>query len=204
MKRFPIFAAAAAIVAAAALALLISPPAALRRVLPLAEPLPVYGTLADFQLVSDDGRPFAASSLDGRIWLASFLYTSCPGPCPVLVERLKSVRRAIPAGRMAIVSFSVDPQTDTPQVLASYKAARGIQDEDAWTFVTGPPKEVLDVVQRGFFTAVEKGDPASADGAVMHTVRVALVDGERQIRGFYATDSAEELSRLEKDVAMLD
>lgn len=180
------------------------PPRALVGAFPFATPLPVYGVVGDFHLVSDDGAAFDASSLDGQIWLASFLYTSCPGPCPVLVERLKQVRRTIFPARMAIVSFSVDPAADTPPVLASYKAARGIRNEDAWTFVTGPPQDVLDVVQRSFFAAVEQGDAGSAQGAVIHSVRVALVDGQRQIRGFYATDDAGDLSRLESDIATLD
>jgi protein SCO1/2 len=167
-------------------------------------PPPVLGETPSFRLVSDQGKPFDSASLDGHAWLASFLFTSCPGPCPRLVERLKTLRREIPAASLAFVSFTVDPVVDTPAVLAAYKLKHTIGDADAWTFVTGPESDVLALVQRGFLTGVERGDPSGPDGAVTHGVRVALVDGEHRIRGFYATDDDAELERLKRDVSALD
>jgi len=167
------------------------------------EPPPILGQVPEFQLVSDNGAAFEVSSLGGRPWLASFLFTTCPGPCPLLVERLKSVRARIPAEELAIVSFSVDPAVDSPTVLTDYKKARGIGADSAWTFVTGPEDKMLDLVQRGFLTGVEKSNSPEREGAVVHGVRVALVDGERRIRGFYSTESDEDLERLERDVAAL-
>ncbi|MFN2376843.1 MAG: SCO family protein [Candidatus Binatia bacterium] len=165
--------------------------------------LPVMGQVPDFRLVSDKGRAFGSNELKDRAWLASFLYTTCPGPCPRLVERLKVVRRTVPATDLAIVSFSVDPAADTPEVLAAYKSARGIADGDSWTFVTGPPEDVIELVQKGFLTAVERGSGNTEEGAVSHGVRVALIDGKGGIRGFYATDSDEDVARLANDVASL-
>ena len=171
--------------------------------LPAGAAPPVLGQVPAFRLVADDGSSFDSASLDGRPWLASFLFTSCPGPCPRLVERLKSLRRAIPAARMAMVSFTVDPTVDTPAVLAAYKKDRGIGPDAAWTFVTGPAEEVLDLVQHGFLTGVEASKAPEDEGAVIHGVRVALVDGERRIRGFYSTENDDDLRRLESDVAAL-
>lgn len=168
-----------------------------------AEPLPVLGEVPGFRLVADDGSAFDASKLAGRPWLASFLFTSCPGPCPRLVERLKAVRAEVPAGRLAFVSFSVDPETDTPAVLAEYKRARGIAAGDAWTFVTGPPAEVLTLVKKGFLTGVESSSSPETEGAVIHGTRVALVDAQRRIRGFYSTESDDDLARLRRDVEAL-
>lgn len=167
-------------------------------------PPPVLGQVPAFRLVADDGTAFDSASLDGHAWLASFLFTSCPGPCPRLVERLKSLRREIPAGSLAFVSFSVDPGVDTPEVLRAYKDTHAITSDDAWTFVTGPESDVLAIVQRGFLTGVERGDPSGPEGAVTHGVRVALVDGRRRIRGFYATDDDAELERLKHDASALD
>lgn len=202
MKRFlP----ATVVIAVAAVALLaVSGGGPLRPLLPGATPPPVIGQVPPFQLVSDTGAPFDSASLAGRNWLASFLFTSCPGPCPRLVERLKAVRVRIPAASMAMVSFSVDPSTDTPEVLTDYKKARAIHDADAWTFVTGPPDKVLDIVQRGFLTGVEASTRPEDEGAVTHGVRVALMDGQQRIRGFYSTEDDEDLRRLERDVAALD
>jgi protein SCO1/2 len=171
----------------------------------LAPEPPVLGQVPEFELVGDDGKPFGSASLEGRNWLASFVFTSCPGPCPKLVERLKALRAKIPASGLTFVSFSVDPLTDTPAVLAEYRKERGIAPGPAWTFVTGPEDEVLALVRRGFLVAVEKsGDPAGEDGAVIHGVRVGLIDGQRRIRGYYDTEVPEDLERLEKELAAID
>lgn len=165
---------------------------------------PVLGQVPEFHLVGDDGKPFGSDTLAGRNWLASFLFTSCPGPCPKLVERLKTLRASIPAAELAFVSFSVDPATDTPPVLGTYRKERGVPGDAAWTFVTGPEEDVLALVRRGFLVAVEKNnDPASEEGAVIHGTRVGLIDGERRIRGYYDTESPEDLERLRKELASL-
>jgi protein SCO1 len=170
----------------------------------LAPEPPVLGQVPEFRLVADDGKEFGPASLEGKPWLASFLFTSCPGPCPKLVESLKGVRAKISPAELAFVTISVDPATDTPGVLTSYKAARGIGPDSEWTFVTGPEEEVLELVRRGFLVAVEKNaDPASEDGAVIHGTRVGLIDGQRRIRGYYDTESAEDMERLERELAAI-
>jgi protein SCO1/2 len=165
---------------------------------------PVVAEAPSFALVADDGSAFASDRLRGHAWLASFLYTSCPGPCPRLVEKLKRLRSDIPAERLAFVSFSVDPETDTPEVLRKYKAAHGIDAGDRWTFVTGPVAEVTAIVQRGFLTGLQKEDPASAEGGVSHGTRVALVDADGHVRGFYSTEDDADFQRLKRDVSALD
>lgn len=191
----------AAAVAALAVVLSSTP---LKRLAGLAPEPPVLGDAPSFTLTADDGSPFASSSLAGRPWLASFLFTSCPGPCPRLVERMKLIRKRIPAGRLPFVSFTVDPGTDTPEVLAAYKRKHGIEASEAWTFATGPAGPVLDLVQHGFLTGVERTDTAPSDGGITHGTRVALVDGSGHLRGFYSTDRDEEIDRLASELDALD
>lgn len=164
---------------------------------------PVLGQVAPFQLVGHDGAPISNTRFEGQPWLASFFYTTCAGPCPRLIARLKRLRTEIEPASLAFVSISVDPAVDTPPVLADYRRTRGITDADAWTFVTGPPEDVLTLVEKGFLTAVERADPASAEGAVTHGVRVVLVDGQGRIRGYYSPESDEDLLRLAGDVRSL-
>lgn len=190
-----------AAVVAAAIVFSITP---LKRLAGFKPSPPVFGKAPAFTLTGDDGRPFASTSLSGRPWLASFLFTSCPGPCPRLVERMKRIRGRIPASRLPFVSFSVDPQTDTPDVLAAYRRKYGIPATEAWTFTTGPAAAVLDLVQQGFLTGIERTETAPAEGGITHGTRVALVDAAGQIRGFYSTDRDEELDRLESDLSTLD
>lgn len=155
-----------------------------------------------FRLVSDRGEAFGTAQLAGRPWLASFVFTSCPGPCPRLVDKLKTWRRTIPAEHLAMVSISVDPETDTPDVLAAYKRHRGLGDLE-WTFLTGPPETVLALVREGFLTAAEPSSSPDSEGAMIHGVRVALVDAESRIRGFYSTEGEEDLARLQRDLAAI-
>lgn len=192
------------VAALAVAAVLVFSSSPLKRLAGMAPAPPVLGDAPTFSLTSDDGAVFASSALDGRAWLASFLFTSCPGPCPKLVERLKTIRTRIPASRLAFVSFSVDPGTDTPEVLAAYKRKQGIAGGDGWTFVTGDADKVLALVEHGFLTGVERTETAPAAGGITHGTRVALVDGTGHIRGFYSTDRDEEIDRLERDLASLD
>jgi cytochrome oxidase Cu insertion factor (SCO1/SenC/PrrC family) len=77
--------------------------------------LPVYGAVPDFSLTSQSGQPFSSRALDGKIWVANFLFTSCPGPCPRMswqMRRLALDLRDLPQVRF--VSFTVDPERDTP------------------------------------------------------------------------------------------
>jgi protein SCO1/2 len=160
----------------------------------------VFGQVPPFELTADDGTTFSSSSLAGRSWLASFLFTSCPGPCPQLVEKLKTVRADVPVDHLEMVSISVDPVTDTPAVLTEYKKKHGIEPKDRWTFLTGPEDKVLELVKKGFLTGVQPSADPGSEGAVVHGVRVALIDGERRMRGFYFTESEEDLARLKRDV----
>jgi protein SCO1/2 len=177
----------------------------LRRLVGIGPTPPVLGEAPNFSLVGDDGKPFSSESLRGRPWLASFLFTSCPGPCPKLVAKLKALRERVPASRLVFVSFSVDPGTDTPEVLAAYKRKHGIGEDAGWTFLTGPEGEVTRLVQQGFLTGVERTGPSSgADGGITHGLRVALVDSRGHLRGFYATEDDEGLQRLESELSAID
>jgi protein SCO1/2 len=169
-----------------------------------ASPPPVLAESPAFHLVADDGRPIDSASLRGKPWLASFLYTSCPGPCPRLVEKLKGVRRQIAPDRLAFVSFTVDPETDTPDVLRKYKEAHHIGAGDDWTFVTGGAADMLAIIQKGFLTGVQREESATAEGGVSHGTRVALVDRDGHVRGFYSTETDGELEKLERDVRALE
>ena len=139
------------------------------------------------------------------MWVASFIYTRCEGPCPIIVERL---------GRLAgdfddepdlrIVSFSVDPQYDTPAVLAEY-ARRHRIDGRRWRLLTGDPDRLFDLIRRGFFLPVEiaaGGDTRAAE-RVTHSVRLVLVDRRDRMRGYYDSTDPTQLRRLAADVRRL-
>lgn len=170
--------------------------------------LPVLGQVPSFSLLDQEGATFPSERLAGRVWVANFLYTSCPGPCPVMVEKLAQLRRRIDPGDLAIVSFSVDPDTDTVDILGDYARDHAIAASQSWWLATGSRQQVLDVIEKGFLVTVSRedggeGPPEAASGPIIHTTRLMLVDGDGRIRGAYSSEDAEDLARLEEDAKRL-
>ena len=90
------------------------------------ETLPVIRELPEFTLTSDKGEPFSPADLRGKVWVADFIFTSCPGPCPIMTRNMADVAETLKMyDDIAFVSISVDPETDTPEVLAKYAAHHG-------------------------------------------------------------------------------
>ncbi len=160
-------------------------------------PLPDYGALPGFSLVAQDGAAFGSRQLAGSPWIADFIYTSCPGPCPALTARLASMQKALPAP-VRLVSFTVDPERDTPRVLKDY-AARFGADPARWRFLTGKRSELRALARDGFKVPVTD----AGGGLVGHTLKVALVDPALRVRGYYDGDDAASMGRLERDAAAL-
>lgn len=142
----------------------------------------------DFELVDQAGEPFAVRALDGQVWVASFLFTSCSGICPTLAAQLGNLQGRLAGyrGRVRIVSLSVDPEHDDPATLRRYGERFGA-DPTLWTFLTGDPDTVRTVLRTAFL----QPDPArreieSAPGYdVFHGTSVLLVDRNRSCRGVF-------------------
>src|ERR1700678_3267624 len=86
--------------------------------------LEVFGNLPQFDLVAQNGQPFPSQALAGKIWVADFIYTTCPGPCPRMTSQMREVQDAVlkiphDIGDVRLVSFTIDPAEDTPPVLAA-------------------------------------------------------------------------------------
>jgi protein SCO1/2 len=159
-----------------------------------APPLGARDPAPAFRLTDQEGRPVALADLAGNVVLLDFIYTRCPGPCPILTGRQADVQRALPEplrSRTWFVSISLDPEYDTPERLRDYARARGA-DLSRWSFLTGPPAEV-EAVLAGYGI----GKTRVAEGDVEHYVATFLIDPEGQIaRTFVGTeDEAAELVR---------
>ena len=87
-------------------------------------PLPSLGTAPNFALVNQDARPFGSEQLAGKIWIADFIFTTCPGPCPIISTRMSELQRPLEKSDVHLVSFTVDPEKDTPEVLRDRKSTR--------------------------------------------------------------------------------
>ena len=132
----------------------------------------------DFSLTDQSGARVSSADLRGRFALVDFVYTRCTGPCPILTSLQVDLQRKLaPALREKVrfVSITLDPEFDTPEVLAEYARARGA-DLATWSFLTGPPAEVADVVKR-----FGVGSLRTADGQIDHVVATFLLDPQGRI-----------------------
>lgn len=155
------------------------------------DPPEVMYALPDYDLVDHQGRPFSPETLKGKVWVAGFIFTSCPSSCPVVTKAMADLRDHYDRYSVDVemVSFTVDPQTDTPQVLADYVAETG-SDNDKWRFVTGEPDQLLTLVRQGFKLGVgdREADEQGVAYDIAHSTKLALVDADGGVRGFYGID----------------
>lgn len=146
----------------------------------------------EFHLVDHDGAPFDLAAMRGKVWVAGFIFTSCPSTCPKITKAMIDLQEKFTTfGHDAhLVAFSVDPENDTPEVLARYAATVGA-DPERFRFVTGPREAMEALVVGGFKLAMDKpapvpGQPSMID--IAHSTKLVLIDAEGGIRGFYSTD----------------
>lgn len=166
-----------------------------------APPLEVMSRLSPFQLTSQNGQPFDSQSLEGHVWVADFIYTTCPGPCPMMSRHMSEVQnQTADMPDVKIVSFTVDPATDTPPVLAEY-AKHFKADASRWYFLTGDRRKLNDIGRDGFKLNPVDG---AVDGSIVHSTRFTLVDRHMRIRGYYSSDEDGFVAKLLHDIRRLE
>lgn len=166
---------------------------------PAPSPIPSYGPAPSFRLINQNKQLFDSAQLQGRVWVADFIFTSCAGNCPLMSTRMASLQRRLPA-EILLISVSVDPKRDTPPVLAEYTRRYGAQP-GRWIFLTGAEEEVRRMVEQGFrLSAAEGGSP---EEPVIHSMRFVLVDRGGSIRGYYDSNDPAQVERLIQDAGSL-
>ena len=152
-----------------------------------------------FRLTTQTGEAFGEAELVGRPYVASFIYTRCSVVCPTLVRQLTRVSEGVSDPRFQLVSFSVTPDLDTPDVLAAFGRSKHI-DPTRWKLLTGDKRSIYALARDSFFATDERLrtllDPAEA---LLHTERLTLVDGAGRIRGVYNGSQAAEVDHLIED-----
>lgn len=161
-----------------------------------AQTLPTFWAVPAFQLTDQRGQDFDSKHLNGKIWIADFVYTTCPSICPRMTSQMRQIQTAFPSSAdVRLVSFTVDPAHDTPAQLSKYVTENHV-DEKMWSFLTGSPQalEHLDKV------AFKLGNVI---GQMQHSTRFVLVDRQGQIRGFYDTAEGGAVPHLIDDIKAL-
>jgi protein SCO1 len=155
--------------------------------------------IADFKLVTQTGQSITRADLIGRVHIATFIYTHCAGVCPAMVTQLAKVQKAIADRNDAVlVSYSVTPQVDTPQMLAQFGAERRI-DPERWKLVTGDSQQIYSLARASYFAE----DSRASDDQFLHTEKALLVDREGRLRGVYNATLPHEIDKLIADISVL-
>ena len=155
-----------------------------------------YGRVPVFELINQDGQRFGSTQLLGKIWIADFIYTTCPGPCPMISSRMSELQKPLEKTDVHLVSFTVDPARDTPQILRGY--AEKLQAEpDRWDFLTGSQSAIYGLSRNGFKLTISDGKEEK--GIPVHSTRMILVDRHGEIRGYYDAAEADGMTRLLAD-----
>ncbi len=158
--------------------------------------LPVIGEAGEFSLIDQTGAPFSSASLLGKAYVVDFIFTSCSSVCPVMSDSMAQLQREFAAEpRVAFVSVSVDPVTDTPEVLDRY-AKRFSADPARWHFLTGEDAAIQSLAKDRFLLG-------HADQPVNHTTRFVLVDPAGKIRGYYFGTEPASVAALSQDIERL-
>lgn len=165
---------------------------------------PIFGRVPDFTLANRDGRTVRLGDLAGGPWIADFVFTRCTASCPVMSGKMARLDRELaPPPRVRLVSFSVDPEHDTPAVLARYAASYAASPR--WLFLTGSREHLYRLSRQGFKLGVDSR-PASRGRLridaedILHSTRFVLVDGRANIRGYYDSLDPAALRRLRDDL----
>jgi protein SCO1/2 len=159
------------------------------------KPMPKYGTAPSFTLTDHRNQAFNTDTLKGKVWVADFFFSVCGGPCPAMAANMKRVQDAFEDRQdVELVSITVYPEYDTPDILAEY--AKKKRANDRWHFLTGEEETLIDISVNGFMI----GNP---DKLIDHSTKFVLVDREGNIRGFYEGTDEAAMEILIKDMNRL-
>lgn len=165
----------------------------------------IYHTIPPFSFVNQDGEIVNDKDYNGKIYVADFFFTTCDNICPKMTKQMYRVQEAFrESPNVMLLSHTVDPETDSVQVLAAY-AKEMNADTRKWNFVTGGKKELYDIAYSGYFLNVlEAPEDAGGENDFIHSETFVLVDPGKHIRGLYDGTNPAEIDRLIHDIKVLE
>lgn len=162
------------------------------------EQLPVIRAVPEFSLTDQNGQTVTKDDLRGHIWIADFIFTRCAGPCPLMTARMLEMQKAlVKTPEVNLVSVTVDPAYDTPEVLKAYAEAN-FADPDRWKFLTGDKAVIEKLVTEGFMQHLseENGEP-------VHGTMFLIVDGNGMVRSARMLEDPELIPKVLMDTGNL-
>jgi cytochrome oxidase Cu insertion factor (SCO1/SenC/PrrC family) len=148
----------------------------------------VFAAVAPFTLQDSTGATVTRETLLGKPWIVGFVFTRCTGPCPVVTANMRKAQDLLKDDDVRLVTFSVDAEYDTPEVLAAYAKAVGA-DTRRWNFLTGDPAAIQELSARSFLLPIERAEGKPPGESVVHRTNLTVVDAQGRVRGYYDGES---------------
>lgn len=163
----------------------------------------VFHTVPNFELTDQNGNTVTEKTVKDRIYVADFIFTRCGTICPKMTTQLARIQKEFANDSVLILSHTVDPRFDTPEVLKGY-AKRYNAKEGTWYFLTGEKQKLYDLAHKGYFIAArEEEQSTTPDNSFSHSDKLILIDKKGHIRGFYDGTDPVEIDRLKAEIKVL-
>lgn len=162
----------------------------------------IYPKVPGFRYLNQDSVMIDSKSMKGKIWIADFFFTSCPTICPPMTSQMKRLNIITKdlEKHIQFMSFTIDPDTDTPSQFRTYIKEHGIQAKN-WQFFTGDEDATYALAEEFFHVGAQRDENAA--GGFEHNDTFVLIDKEGYVRGLYRGSETKEVDRLEKDIRKL-
>ena len=160
--------------------------------------LMTIGPVPEFNFVNQDSQNVTRNVFYGKVTVADFIFTTCAGPCPLMSGKMQELQQTFAReSHVQLVSFSVDPEYDTPSILTAYSTRFGAI-KGKWTFLTGQKQQMYTLIRKGFLLGVEADSTT-----ILHSTKFVLVDADGIIRGYYDSEEDGSIKKLILDIHSL-
>ena len=160
-----------------------------------------FHKIDDFKLINQNNEVITNETYDGKIYIADFFFTTCPGICPIMKDNMIELQNEfINDDNVLLLSHTVTPEIDSVHVLKKYSQEKGVLDSK-WNMVTGDKKQIYDLARKSYLVAEDIESPTLYD--MIHTENFVLVDSKRRIRGFYDGTDNDVMDNLISDIKIL-
>ena len=160
-----------------------------------------FHKIDDFKLINQNNEVITNETYDGKIYIADFFFTTCPGICPIMKDNMIELQdEFIDDDNVLLLSHTVTPEIDSVHVLKKYSLDKGVIDSK-WNMVTGDKKQIYNLARKSYLVAEDIESPRQYD--MIHTENFVLVDSKRRIRGFYDGTDSDVMDNLISDIKIL-
>ena len=161
-----------------------------------------FHKIRPFSLVTQEGKTFTEKDLEGKICVADFFFTTCPGICPKMTKSMEDIQAAFKEDNaILLLSHSVTPEDDSVPVLQQYAVAHKV-DANRWKLLTGAKKEIYNLGRNYYFVEEAEG-VTKGDDVFLHTENFILLDKGQHIRGIYNGLDPNSMEALVRDIKVL-